>query len=109
MKGTWFKFMSSDDVLYPNAIEELISATKKFPDNKKNIYYSNMDIINSQGELIGEKILPDDSKQELFEQNIRLLDGFYGNPNTSWIHKEMFNKYGLFNETFEIVGDYDVY
>jgi len=109
MKGTWFKYMSSDDVLYPNAIEELISATKKFLGNKKNIYYSNFDIINSNGKLIGEKILPDDSKQELFEQNIRLLDGFYGNPNTSLIHKEVFSKYGLFNEDFEIVGDYEMW
>jgi len=109
MKGNWFKYLSSDDVLYPNAIEELISGTKNYPDNKKIIYYSNFDVMNSEGKIYEERILPDDNKQEIFEQNIRLLDGFYGNPNTSMIHKEAFNKYGLFNEDFEIVGDYEMW
>ena len=109
MTGNWFNFLSSDDVLYPNTIEELISATKKNHDSKKIIYYSNYDTINSQGDIIEERIKPDDSKQKLFDQNIRLLDGFYGNPNSSLIHKEAFNKYGLFNEDFEIVGDYELW
>jgi len=108
MKGNWFKFMSSDDILYPNAIEELISATKKYQDNKKIIYHTNFDFINSQGKITGDRIRPEDIKQEIFEQNIHLLDGFDVNPNTSLIHKEVFDKYGLFNEDFEIVGDYEI-
>jgi len=109
MTGEWFKFFSSDDVLYPNTIEELISATKENPENKEIIYYSNFDIIDSNGNIIAEKMLTDDSNQTLFEKNIRLLNGFYGNPNGSLVHRDVFTKYGLFNEDFEIVGDYEMW
>lgn len=109
MNGEWFKFMSSDDILYQNAIEELIVETKKFPNNKKIIYYSNFDIINSKDEITRDIICPDDSKHTAFEQNVRLLDGFYGNPNTSLIHKEELKKYGSFNESIEFVADYELW
>ena len=38
MTGEWFKWLSADDVLYPNAVEELIKEAKKIKDKKK--YYS---------------------------------------------------------------------
>ena len=37
MTGEWFKWLSADDVLYPNAIEELIIEAKKIPDKKNTI------------------------------------------------------------------------
>ena len=47
MKGNWFKWFSPDDILYSNAIEDLISNAKKLPNN--TIVYSNWDIINENG------------------------------------------------------------
>jgi len=109
MQGEWFKFMSSDDVLYPNAVEDLIQETKKFTDNNKIIYYSSFDIIDSNGEITRDIVYRDDSQQTNFEQNIRLLDGFFGNPNTSLIHRDALKKYGSFDETVKIVGDYELW
>ena len=46
MKGEWFKWLSADDILYPDAVLELINAAKLLP-NKKYVLYANYDIINS--------------------------------------------------------------
>ena len=37
MKGEWFKWLSADDVLYPDAIEELIVEARKFETKKSYI------------------------------------------------------------------------
>ena len=49
MNGEWFKWLSADDVLYPNAIEELIKEIEQMKNKDKIILYSNYDIINSDG------------------------------------------------------------
>ena len=87
MSGDWFKWLGADDILYPNAVEDLVSETKKFPNNKKIIYYSDFDCIDSKGNFTRTIIYKNRNNFSLFEQNVRLLQGFFGNPNTSLIHK----------------------
>ena len=50
MTGEWFKWLSADDVLYPNAVEELIREAEKIGEKEKVILYSNYDIIDSKRE-----------------------------------------------------------
>ena len=47
MSGEWFQYVGSDDILYPNATEELIREAEKFQDHNF-IFYSNYDIIDSR-------------------------------------------------------------
>ena len=51
MSGEWFKWLSADDVLYSNAVKELVDVAKVLP-NKKYILYSNYDIIDAHGKII---------------------------------------------------------
>ena len=108
MQGEWFKWLSADDVLYPNAIEELILEAAKL-ENKKNILYSNYDIINSKGETIKQFIEPNYNELSSFNFNTILLDHHIGNGTTSLIHKSIFDKYGMFNETIGFGEDYELW
>lgn len=79
MEGEWFKWLSADNVLYSNAVEELIKESQKIKDKKNAILYSNYDIINSEGKIIKQFIEPDYNKLSTFDFNVILLDHHIGN------------------------------
>ncbi len=108
MKGEWFKWLSADDILYPDAVLELINAAKLLP-NKKYVLYANYDIINSQGEIIDQMIEPNYNKLDSFSVNVILLDHFIGNGTTSLIHKSIIDEFGMFNETIGYKEDYELW
>jgi len=108
MSGEWFKWLSADDVLYPNAIKELILEAKKL-ENKKIILYSNYDIINSKGEIIKQFIEPNYDELSSFDFNAVLLDHYIGNGTTSLIHKSILDKYGIFDESIGFEEDYELW
>lgn len=106
MTGEWFKWLSADDVLYPNAVEDLIKEVKKIS-NRKVILYANYDIINSEGKTVKQFIEPNNNQLSMFEKNVLLLDHHIGNGTTSLIHKSAFEKYGMFDETIGYAEDYE--
>jgi glycosyltransferase involved in cell wall biosynthesis len=108
MTGEWFKWLSADDVLYPNAVEELISEAKKLNDNN-TILYSNYDIIDSESKTVKQFIEPNYNELEGFEINLILLNHFVGNGTTSLIHKSAFDKYGTFDENIGFAEDYELW
>lgn len=108
MSGEWFKWVSADDVLYPNAIEELILEAQKL-ENKNYIFYSNYDIIDSESKVIKQFIEPDYNEMSPFEMNTILLDHYVGNGTTSLIHRSAFDKYGMFDETIGYAEDYELW
>jgi len=79
MEGEWFKWLSADNVLHSNAVEELIKESQKIKDKKNAILYSNYDIINSEGKIIKQFIEPDYNKLSTFDFNVILLDHHIGN------------------------------
>ena len=107
MTGDWFKWLSADDILYPNAVEELIKESQKITDKTNVIFYSNYDIIDSKGEIIKQFIEPDYNELPNFNRNVILLDGFYGNGITTLIHKSIFEKCGFFDEKIGFQEDYE--
>jgi len=107
MKGEWFKFMATDDVLYPNAIQELISATQKFSDKKNCVFYSHYDEIDLEGKFIKNTLEPDYSLLNIFDRNVGILDEVFPNIITSLIHKDVFKNYGLFDENVDFAADYE--
>ena len=58
MSGDWFKWLSADDVLNPDAISELIKEVKKTQNYNKKIYYTEYEIIDYQGKNVGNFIEP---------------------------------------------------
>jgi len=109
MTGDWFKWLSADDVLYPNAIDELISESNKVENNEKCIFYSNYDIINSHGKIIKHFIEPNYNNLTSFELNVILLDHFIGNATTSLIPKLAIDHFGKFDEQIGFAEDYDLW
>jgi teichuronic acid biosynthesis glycosyltransferase TuaG len=107
MTGEWFKWLSADDALKDDAISSLIDATKRLSDAKSTILYSHYDLIDNNGNKMGEFIEPNYNNLTDYEKNVILLDNYFGNGTTSLIHKSMFDRFGLFNETIGFHEDYE--
>lgn len=101
--GNWIHWLSADDVLYNDAIENML---KHINDNEK-IYYSNYDIIDENSMMIGEFIEPIErnfnSKEERFKE---LMGNYYGNGSTTMIHKTVFDRI-KYDESLANSEDYD--
>jgi len=108
MTGEWFKWLSADDVLYPNAVEELISEAKKIEDKKHTILYSYYDLIDSEGKIIDHAIEPNYNDLASFDFNVILLDHHVGNGTTSLIHKSTIDDYGMYKEKID-TEDYELW
>ena len=109
MTGEWFKWLSADDLLYPNAVEELVKAAKKKSNPKNSILYSNFEMIDSLGNVIGKQIEPNYNDLDDFEFNVILLDHFVGNAITSLIHKSALDEYGLFDKNIGLLEDSELW
>ncbi|MGI0055789.1 MAG: glycosyltransferase family 2 protein [Nitrosarchaeum sp.] len=109
MKGDWFKWLSADDLLYPNAIQEIIDESKKLDDVTNCILYSNYDIIDSNGKILRQFIEPNYNSKSSFELNTILLDHYIGNATTSLIHKSAFERFGMFDEKVGFAEDYELW
>jgi|TARA_B100000315_G_scaffold259901_1_gene317962 hypothetical protein len=104
MNGSWFKWLSSDDVLYSNAVEELMKAADY---SQKKIAYSDYVRINEEGAEIDihhEAQLGHDE----FCATIWLAGHwFIGNGSSILIHKSCFDRVGLFDEQLRFQEDFD--
>lgn len=108
MKGEWFKWLSADDVLYPNAIEILIKNAYELGENAQSkIFYTNYDIIDENGNKLREFLEPNYNALTNFDRNVILLDHFFGNGTTSLIHKSIFERFGVFDEDVGFQEDYE--
>ena len=99
MTGEWLKLFNDDDIMYPDAISELVLDAKEIQDKTKTILMGNYDVVDSKGVLITEK-LQDKNLNELslFEFNVILLDHMIGSFGPSLIHRSTIDECGMFNE-----------
>jgi glycosyltransferase involved in cell wall biosynthesis len=98
--GEWIKLLDNDDVLYPDAIAEMLLEAGKM-DVEDKILYSNVDYIDAAGKIIGHLIEPNYNGLDDFERNTILLDHNIGIPSTWLIHKSVLERCGLFDEITE--------
>lgn len=97
-KGEWLKWLNADDVLYPNAVEQLLTEAENQSDKTNTIFYANYDFIDSHGKIIGRKNEPNYNNLDSFNFNVILLDHHIGNQNTVLFSRSIMNRYGIFNE-----------
>jgi len=109
MTGQWFKWLSADDILYLNGIEELMKEGEKIKNKKNIILYSNYDIIDSNSKVIKQFIEPNYNNLSTFDFNVILLDHYIGNGTTSLIHRSTLNEYGNFDESVGFAEDYELW
>ena len=106
--GEWFKWLSADDILKTDAIEKLFFEIQKLGKGAENcIFYSNYDLIDANGNIIDTFEEPNNNSLDTFQRNVILLDHYYGNGTTSIMHKSIFDKCGMFDETLGYKDDYE--
>ena len=107
MKSNLYKLMNADDVLYPDCIENLVSEFRKIP-NEKVIIYGNYDLIDSKDNIIGERIEINRNAWSQYDQSVALLDYQFVNCITTIFPKNIFQNYGLYNESVRFSEDYEL-
>jgi len=108
ISGKWFKWLSPDDVLKPNAIKILVDETKKLPEG--TIIYSNWELIDEDGKILRSFSELNYNDRSVFDFNVRLLDGQKINANTTLIPTSLFRKGCIFQQLEDPVSiDYDFF
>tara|TARA_Y100000389_G_C17470712_1_gene530445 strand:- start:6805 stop:7680 length:876 start_codon:yes stop_codon:yes gene_type:complete len=100
-KGTYIAFLDIDDLWSKN---KLLNQIKKIQSDKTSIIYTNHWIKeNNMKKLFSIKRLPDKclTKQILTNYPICI--------SSVLLEKKCFNKLGLFNKKYEIIGDFDFF
>lgn len=107
--GDYIRWLSADDMMYPNAIQDMmLFGVEDHPKLAKNaIFYSDYDIIDEHGQHIAEFIEPDRNELQHEVRCAELWSHFYGNGSTSLIHKNIFKKCGLYDENLKHSEDYE--
>jgi len=95
-KGKWIKWLSADDVLYKEAISEMM---KKVLD-KNTIYYTHYDCIDESGKVTSEFMEHDRPESELWNY-------YYSNGSTWLFHRDLIERTGLFDESLKHSEDYE--
>jgi len=108
-EGEWIKRLDHDDVLYPNAVEDLITVGKNIEDKKNTILYGHYELINSNGSTISKPLEPNYNDLEIFDFNVILLDHFLAWPCTTLIHRSTIDAYGMYDESTKTQDDYELW
>jgi len=107
MVGQWFKWLSADDVLQPNALRSMMDIIEKIPNNTEYIYYTNFTLIDENSQIISIFEEPDRNSLSKDLRNVELLNKFYGNGSTSLIHKTIIDEIGNFREGLSHSEDWE--
>lgn len=100
MKGKYFKWLSSDDVLFETALETLISCA-----GEDRIVYGDWVRIDQNSRMMDtyhEPTFSDDATMKKF-----LFRRFFGNASATLIPKSAFSKVGIFDDSLPYYEDAD--
>ena len=107
MTGKWFKWFSPDDVMYPFTVETLEKTAKNLDDD--TIIYSNWNIIDETGIKLRSFSESDYNQLDVFDFNIRLLDGQQINVNTTLIPSSLAKDLKMNTKIDPVLVDYDFF
>jgi glycosyltransferase involved in cell wall biosynthesis len=102
MNGRWFKWLSSDDVLTPDAVEVLVTHANS---TGALVAYTDYDIIDGEGKFVESVV--ERHYTSYYEYAAALWAKFVGNGGSSLIEKSCFDDVGLFDEGLRSAEDYD--
>lgn len=106
--GKWIHWLSADDVLLPNAVENMILIIDGHRHPDDCIFYSNYDYIDENSKPINQPFIePNNNGLAKPDFDQLLWNHFIGNGTTSMIPKSMFDKIGLYDETVGACEDYE--
>lgn len=102
--GTYFAWLSADDLFHPDKIRRQLECLQRTGLSFSHTAYY---CINEHGERSSEAVsIPFASRKHLLET---LLTGCTVNGSTVLLKMEVFQKLGLFNENFRYTHDYELW
>jgi len=103
MQGDWWAGLASDDVWVPSKLEHQVKLVEEKPEAK--IVYANWMKIN--GNSVPIRTVKERVFTNLKAQQKSLINHYFATWSNLLIHKEVFDKVGLFNEEFIASEDYE--
>jgi len=101
MRGTWFKWLSSDDELEPGALSALVEGAR----SGAEVVYGDFAKIDPRERVIGKYHERDFHSQDDFV--VGLWWHFAGSAGAAMVQRACFDRVGLFDETLRYAEDYD--
>jgi len=102
-KGEWICFLGADDWLCDSTVLEKVAESLLQFDHSFEIVYGQVKMVNAAGDEVGKLGTPWEAVKEKF------MNGTYCLPTPGVFHSsEAFAKYGGFDETYRIAGDYEL-
>lgn len=94
--GKWIRWLSADDEMLPDCLETLVGVCE----DNNTIFYTDYHIIDENSKHVRDFVEP-------VRDTSHLWKWFYGNGSTSFIHRDVFEKCGLFDESLRHSEDYE--
>ncbi|GAB2520352.1 glycosyltransferase family 2 protein [Spirosoma aerophilum] len=98
--GKWISFLGSDDSYYPNALKAYVDFIGNLPEKDSLEFVSSkIDLVNSEMKII--ETVGEAWEWERFKH--KMITWHVG----SFHSRELFTKYGMFDDSYKISGDYE--
>lgn len=102
-KGKYISFLDSDDKWFKRKLEEQV---KFFKENRELRLVHTEEIWIKNGKRMNQKKRHKKSSGDIFERSLELC---LISPSTVMIKREIFDKYGYFDESLPVCEDYDLW
>lgn len=102
MSGTWFKWLSSDDLLTKDAVKNLMEEVER---TGGLVIYSDYDLIDEKSNYL--RTFSEPTYENYYKFASKIWIRYIGNASSILIHKSCFNVVGLFNEDLRFGEDYE--
>lgn len=97
--GRWIAFLGSDDVLYPDAVENYILYIQQFPVHGLDYVSSKVNLVDDDLKPLRTIGKPWKWKAFLKYNNLAHVGSFH--------HRRLFEKFGRYDYRYKIAGDYE--
>ena len=103
--GAWIKFLDSDDLLEPAAVETLVGAARELPAAARSIPFADICHIDEAGAEIDRADDYPYNSLSAVEQGAILLEDMYASPAKSIIARPILDEAGGFDERYREAED----
>jgi len=104
MSGDWFAGCASDDVWFPEKLEEQVKYARSHPEAK--VIYADWVMIDENGNRL--KTVKEVEFSTIIQQQVYLCHAYFSTWSNMLVHKEVFENVGLYNESFPTSEDYEM-
>ena len=103
--GRWIKFLDSDDLLEPGAVEALVDAASALPASARAVPFCDVRHIGEDGKEFDRPDPYPYNSLGTVEQGAILLEDMYANPTRQLLARHVFDEVGRFDERYRTAED----